>query len=243
MDGAWGDAISARTETARAHVENVKARAENIGARAENIRARAENLGANLGARANLAPEPAVPLLNIANILTIARILIVPLFLLALFAGTGHDTGWRILAAALFGLAAITDRIDGQLARKYGLVTDFGKLADPIADKALIGAALLGLSALGDLAWWITVVIIAREVGITLLRLAVVRRGVIPAGRGGKLKTLVQSVAIGVLLLPLSGLFETAGLWLMYVAAALTVVTGLDYIVQAARLWSGPARR
>jgi CDP-diacylglycerol---glycerol-3-phosphate 3-phosphatidyltransferase len=190
------------------------------------------------------ATEPAaVPLLNIANILTVARILIVPLFLLALFAGSGHNTGWRVLAAALFGLAAITDRIDGQLARKYGLVTDFGKLADPIADKALIGAALIGLSALGDLAWWITVVIIARELGITLLRLAVVRRGVIPAGRGGKLKTLVQSLAIAVLLLPLSGAFATAGLWLMYLAVALTVVTGLDYVVQAARLWSGPATR
>lgn len=189
-------------------------------------------------------PEPvvepaAVPLLNIANILTILRIAIVPLFLLALFARGGHDTGWRWGAAALFGVAAITDRIDGQLARKYGLVTDFGKLADPIADKALIGAALIGLSALHDLPWWITWVIVARELGITLLRLAVIRRGVIPAGRGGKLKTLVQSVAIGVLLLPLSGGFAAAGMDLMYVAMVLTVVTGLDYVVQAARLWFG----
>ncbi|MQY18824.1 CDP-diacylglycerol--glycerol-3-phosphate 3-phosphatidyltransferase [Nocardia macrotermitis] len=218
MDSGWSDSHHPRTETPRA--------------------------------RPNLVPappaqsaEPApVPVLNIANILTVLRILIVPLFLVALFTGTGHDTGWRILAAALFGIAAITDRIDGQVARKYGLVTDFGKLADPIADKALIGAALIGLSALGDLAWWITLVICAREIGITLLRLAVVRRGVIPAGRGGKLKTLVQSLAIAVLLLPLSGVFATAGLWLMYVAVALTVVTGLDYVVQAARLWSRPAQ-
>nr|WP_232535574.1 CDP-diacylglycerol--glycerol-3-phosphate 3-phosphatidyltransferase [Nocardia terpenica] len=181
--------------------------------------------------------------MNIANILTILRILAVPLFLLALFAAGGHDTAWRIGAAALFGLAAITDRIDGQLARKYGLVTDFGKLADPIADKALIGSALIGLSMLGDLAWWITLVICAREIGVTLLRLAVVRRGVIPAGRGGKLKTLVQSLAIAVVLLPLSGGFETAGLILMYAAVVLTVVTGLDYVVQAARLWSGPVKR
>nr|WP_246011756.1 CDP-diacylglycerol--glycerol-3-phosphate 3-phosphatidyltransferase [Nocardia mexicana] len=178
--------------------------------------------------------------MNIANILTVARILIVPLFLLALFAAGGHETGWRIVAAALFGVAAITDRIDGQLARKYGLVTDFGKLADPIADKALIGSALIGLSMLGDLAWWITLVICAREIGVTLLRLAVVRRGVIPAGRGGKLKTLVQSLAIAVMVLPLSGMFETAGLLLMYVAVALTVITGLDYVVQAARLRFGP---
>ncbi|WP_373282202.1 CDP-diacylglycerol--glycerol-3-phosphate 3-phosphatidyltransferase [Nocardia cerradoensis] len=202
-------------------------------------------------ARANLVPpqpnrtvEPsAVPLMNIANVLTVLRILIVPIFLLALFAGGGHDTGWRIAAAALFGIAAVTDRIDGQLARKYGLVTDFGKLADPIADKALIGAALIGLSALGDLPWWITVVICAREIGVTLLRLAVVRRGVIPAGRGGKAKTLVQSVAIGVLLLPLADAWASAGMALMYVAVVLTVVTGLDYVVQAARLWARPVER
>ncbi|WP_435795241.1 CDP-diacylglycerol--glycerol-3-phosphate 3-phosphatidyltransferase [Nocardia aurea] len=191
--------------------------------------------------RSTLAPgqaEPAaVPLMNIANILTMARIAIVPLFVLALFAGDGHETGWRITAAALFGIAAITDRFDGQLARKYGLVTDFGKLADPIADKALIGSALIGLSALGDVPWWITLVICGREIGITLLRLAVVRRGVIPAGRGGKLKTLVQSLAIAMVLLPLSGAAATAGTVLMYAALVLTVVTGLDYIGQAARVW------
>ncbi|WP_228002641.1 CDP-diacylglycerol--glycerol-3-phosphate 3-phosphatidyltransferase [Nocardia australiensis] len=190
--------------------------------------------------------EPVVPLMNIANVLTMMRIALVPLFVLALFADGGHQTGWRITAAALFGIAAITDRFDGQLARKYGLVTDFGKLADPIADKALIGSAVIGLSVLGDLAWWITIVICGREIGVTLLRLAVVRRGVIPAGHGGKLKTLVQSVAIAVLLLPLAGGFATAGMVLMYVAVALTVLTGLDYVGQAARVWfagsSGRAR-
>nr|WP_067448869.1 CDP-diacylglycerol--glycerol-3-phosphate 3-phosphatidyltransferase [Nocardia alba] len=186
--------------------------------------------------------EPPVPLLNIANVLTIARIVLVPLFVLALFAEGGHDTRWRVIAAAVFGLAAITDRFDGQLARKYGLVTDFGKLADPIADKALIGAALIGLSVLGDLPWWITLVICGREIGVTLLRLVVVRRGVIPAGRGGKLKTLVQSVAIALLVLPLSGVFATAGMWLMYLAVALTVITGLDYVGQAARVWLAGGR-
>ncbi|MFC9896253.1 CDP-diacylglycerol--glycerol-3-phosphate 3-phosphatidyltransferase [Nocardia sp. NPDC127579] len=189
-------------------------------------------------ARPLVAPaESDVPLLNIANVLTMFRIAIVPVFVLALFTAGGHHTGWRIAAAALFGIAAITDRFDGQLARKYGLVTDFGKLADPIADKALIGAALIGLSALGDLPWWITSVICGREIGVTLLRLVVVRRGVIPAGRGGKLKTLVQSLAIAVLLLPLSGGFVTVGMGLMYVAVALTVLTGLDYVGQAARVW------
>ncbi|MFI6773723.1 CDP-diacylglycerol--glycerol-3-phosphate 3-phosphatidyltransferase [Nocardia sp. NPDC050412] len=195
---------------------------------------------------AHAQADPVVPLMNIANVLTMLRIALVPLFVLALFVGGGHQTGWRIAAAALFGIAAITDRFDGQLARKYGLVTDFGKLADPIADKALIGSAVIGLSMLGDLAWWITLVICGREIGITLLRLVVVRRGVIPAGRGGKLKTLVQSVAIAVLLLPLHGGFATAGMALMYVAVALTVITGLDYVGQAARLWlaggSGRAR-
>lgn len=203
-------------------------------------------LAAPASLRGGLAPAPAesaVPLLNIANILTMLRIALVPLFVLVLFAGDGHQTGWRIAATALFALAAVTDRFDGQLARKYGLVTDFGKLADPIADKALIGSALIGLSLLGDLAWWMTVVICAREIGVTLLRLAVVRRGVIPAGRGGKVKTLVQSVAIGVLLLPLSGGFATAGMVLMWIALVLTVVTGLDYVGQAARLWlAGPHR-
>ncbi|WP_432278213.1 CDP-diacylglycerol--glycerol-3-phosphate 3-phosphatidyltransferase [Nocardia carnea] len=195
------------------------------------------------GERAPAPAESAVPLLNIANILTMARIALVPLFVLALFADGGHQTGWRITATLLFALAAITDRFDGQLARKYGLVTDFGKLADPIADKALIGSALIGLSILGDLPWWMTVVICAREIGITLLRLAVVRRGVIPAGRGGKLKTLVQSLAIGVLLLPLAGGFATAGMGLMWIALLLTVVTGLDYVGQAIRLWlAGPHR-
>ena len=119
--------------------------------------------------------------------------------MLVLFVGDGHSTTWRLIATGVFAVAAITDRIDGQLARKYGLVTDFGKLADPIADKALIGAALVGLSILGDLPWWVTAVIAVRELGITLLRLAVLRHAVIPAGRGGKLKTLVQTIAIGVL--------------------------------------------
>ncbi|CAM3057729.1 CDP-diacylglycerol--glycerol-3-phosphate 3-phosphatidyltransferase [Skermania piniformis] len=193
-----------------------------------------------LAARSAGGPVPGVPLLNIANILTIARIVVVPIFLAALFVGDGHDPGWRIVAGALFALAAVTDRVDGQLARRYGLVTDFGKLADPIADKALIGAALIGLSVLGDLSWWVTVVIVIREVGVTLLRFAVLRHGVIPAGRGGKLKTLVQTVAVGLYVLPLSGVSHQFAAAAMGVAVGLTVVTGLDYVVQAARLRMAP---
>ncbi|WP_072687637.1 CDP-diacylglycerol--glycerol-3-phosphate 3-phosphatidyltransferase [Rhodococcus marinonascens] len=183
--------------------------------------------------------EATVPLLNIANILTILRIFLVPVFLVVLFVDDGHTTTWRLVATGVFVVAAITDRIDGQLARKYGLVTDFGKLADPIADKALIGAALVGLSILGDLPWWVTAVIAVRELGITLLRFAVLRHAVIPAGHGGKLKTLVQSVAIGFYLLPLPDGFEIVGWILMGAAVLLTVVTGLDYVVQAVRLRAG----
>lgn len=179
------------------------------------------------------------PLLNIANVLTVIRLILVPVFLWALFAEGGHDTGWRIVATIVFAVAAITDRIDGQLARKYGLVTDFGKLADPIADKALIGAALVGLSVLGELSWWVTGIIAAREIGITVLRFAVLRHGVIPASRGGKAKTLVQAVAIGLYLLPLAGFAHTVAMWVMGLAVALTVLTGLDYLAQAARLRAG----
>ncbi|MGC0363660.1 CDP-diacylglycerol--glycerol-3-phosphate 3-phosphatidyltransferase [Rhodococcus sp. 27YEA15] len=180
-----------------------------------------------------------VPLFNIANILTMIRIVLVPVFLLALFADDGHSTGWRLGAMGIFVVAAITDRIDGQLARKYGLVTDFGKLMDPIADKALIGAALIGLSMLGDLSWWVTGVIIARELGITLLRFAVLRHAVIPAGKGGKLKTLVQAVAIGFYLCPLPDGWSTVSSALMAAAVVLTVATGAEYVVQAIRLRVG----
>ena len=180
-------------------------------------------------------PEPAVPLLNIANVLTTARIAIVPVFLWALFEDGGHNTAWRITAFVLFAIAAVTDRVDGQLARRYGLVTDFGKLADPIADKALIGAALVGLSMLGDLSWWVTLIIAVRELGITALRFSVLRHGVIPASRGGKLKTLVQTFAIGFYLLPLPSALSFLCAALMGVAVVLTVVTGLDYVIQAVR--------
>jgi CDP-diacylglycerol--glycerol-3-phosphate 3-phosphatidyltransferase len=115
------------------------------------------------------------------------------------------------------------------------MVTEFGKLADPIADKALIGAALIGLSLLGDLPWWVTVVILVREIGVTVLRFAVIRGGVIPASRGGKLKTLVQAVAIGLFVLPLTGPWLTAAWALMWAAIVLTVLTGVDYVVSAIR--------
>lgn len=182
--------------------------------------------------------DPVVPrarVANIANVLTGIRMVLVPVFLVALFVGDGHETTWRITAFAIFAVAVITDHFDGALARSYGMVTEFGTLADPIADKALIGSALIGLSLLGDLPWWVTVVIVVRELGVTLLRLVVLRRGVIPASRGGKLKTLVQAVAIGLFIMPLSGVWLTVAWSLMMAAVVLTVMTGIDYFVSAFR--------
>ncbi|HWO61133.1 MAG TPA: CDP-diacylglycerol--glycerol-3-phosphate 3-phosphatidyltransferase [Umezawaea sp.] len=183
--------------------------------------------------------EPAatpVPLLNIANILTMSRLVLVPVFLAALFAADGQQTTWRLAAFAVFAIASFTDHVDGNLARKHGLITDFGKIADPIADKALTGAALVGLSLLGELPWWVTVVIAVREIGVTLLRFWVIRHGVIPASRGGKLKTLVQVFAIGLYVLPLPALMVPVAEVLMGAAVILTVVTGVDYVVRAVRL-------
>jgi len=183
--------------------------------------------------------DPAVPsvsVLNIANALTLLRLLLVPLFAVALFAGDGHETSWRVIACLIFIVASVTDLVDGDLARKRNLITEFGKLMDPIADKALMGTALVGLSALGDLAWWITIVILVREVGVTLLRFSVVRHGVIPASRGGKLKTLLQAWAIGLLVLPLTGFWHGVALVVLAGALVMTVVTGVDYVYRAYRL-------
>lgn len=173
---------------------------------------------------------------NIANALTMARLLLVPVFAAVLFHGDGHETGWRIAACVVFVVASATDRLDGELARKRGLVTEFGKLADPIADKALVGTALVGLSLLGDLAWWVTVVILVREVGVTVLRIWVIRHGVIAASRGGKVKTLLQGVAIGLYLLPLSGWLHVLAEVVMGAAIALALITGADYVARAVRL-------
>ena len=182
-------------------------------------------------------PEPAaIPLVNVANLLTVSRLILVPVFLLTLFAGDGHATGWRVVATAVFTVASITDNLDGRLARKLGLVTDFGKIADPIADKALTGTALVGLSMLGDLSWWVTVVVLVREIGITLLRFVVIRHGVMPAGRGGKVKTAVQALAILLYILPLTGTAHAIAVVVMACAVVLTVATGIDYLAQAYRL-------
>jgi CDP-diacylglycerol---glycerol-3-phosphate 3-phosphatidyltransferase len=194
-------------------------------------------------------PAGAPPTLNIANVLTGVRLVLVPVFLAALFVDHGRSVDWRLAAFGVFAVAAFTDRLDGELARRRGLVTAFGTVADPIADKALIGSALVGLSVLGMVPWWATVVMMGREIGVTLLRFAVLRHGIIPASRGGKAKTLVQSLAIGFYLLPLPELIgaATAVAWvrgaLLAAALALAVVTGLDYVLRALRLRaSAPVR-
>ncbi|MBV8789028.1 MAG: CDP-diacylglycerol--glycerol-3-phosphate 3-phosphatidyltransferase, partial [Mycobacterium sp.] len=138
----------------------------------------------------------------------------------------------------IFALACITDRLDGLLARNYGMATEFGAFVDPIADKTLVGSALIGLSMLGDLPWWVTIVIMAREVGVTVLRLLVIRRGVIPASWGGKVKTVVQVLAIGLFILPWTttpGPFRVAAAVVMGIAIVLTVITGIDYVVSTVR--------
>jgi CDP-diacylglycerol--glycerol-3-phosphate 3-phosphatidyltransferase len=196
-----------------------------------------------------LVPDPAgVPpqtarLMNLANGVTMLRLLLVPFFAAALLHEDGRSDHWRVLAWGIFAIASVTDRIDGDLARRRGLVTDFGKLADPIADKALIGTALIILSGLDLLPWWVTVVILTREVGVTLLRFWVIRHGVIPASRGGKLKTLLQAVGIGSYVLPLPSWLHWFAVVTMAAALVLTIVTGIDYVARAVRLRRASLRR
>lgn len=159
-----------------------------------------------------------------------------PLFLLVLFLHGGTHPGWRTVAALVFVVASLTDRVDGNLARRRGLVTDFGAVADPIADKALTGSALVGLSLLGELPWWVTALIVVRELGVTGLRFWVLRYGVIPASRGGKAKTFAQAVAIGLYVLPLPTALDLLLSAVLGVALVLTVATGMDYVIRALRL-------
>jgi CDP-diacylglycerol--glycerol-3-phosphate 3-phosphatidyltransferase len=191
---------------------------------------------------AGTAPSP----WNVANALTALRIALVPVFALLLVHEGGDDPAWRLAAWLAFTAAVVTDRLDGEIARRHGLVTDFGKVADPIADKALVGTALVLLSVLGELSWWITLVVLGRELGITLLRFVVIRHGVMPASHGGKIKTVLQSTAIGLYLLPLGAWFgswaTTLAWWVMLAAVVVTVATGADYVVQAVRLRRGSAR-
>jgi CDP-diacylglycerol--glycerol-3-phosphate 3-phosphatidyltransferase len=176
---------------------------------------------------------------NIANIITAVRILLVPVFVIVL-AADNHELGaLRWIATVLFVVTIATDALDGHLARSRNLISNVGIILDPIADKALTGAALVMLSVLAELPWWVTIVILVREIGITVFRFAVLSKSVIPASRGGKLKTVMQSVAISLALAPFPALLGDWVNWLnvatMTIVVLLTVVTGIDYLWQAWR--------
>ncbi|MGY2081625.1 CDP-diacylglycerol--glycerol-3-phosphate 3-phosphatidyltransferase [Modestobacter sp. SYSU DS0657] len=194
------------------------------------------------GADPAATPPQSTRLVNLPNALTVLRLLMVPLLALLLLTDGGMDDDRRIWATVFFVLAIITDWYDGMIARRTNQVTEFGKLADPIADKALTGTALVGLSILGLLPWWVTVVILFRELGVTVLRFWVIRHGVIAASRGGKAKTVLQSLAIGLYMLPLTGVLASARWWVMAAALVLTVITGIDYVYRALTLRRTSAR-
>lgn len=176
--------------------------------------------------------------LNVPNALTVLRIVMVPVFLVVLF-NNPDDFGWRLVATAVFVVAILTDLADGYIARKHNLVTDFGKLWDPVADKALTGAAFIALGILDELSWIIIVLILVREWGITWLRAAIAKHGIMAANKGGKLKTVTQSVALGLYLLGRDNLPEwlsVVALVIMIIALALTLLTGITYIFSALKI-------
>lgn len=177
-------------------------------------------------------PGAEVPVLNIANVLTVLRIVLVPVFVVLFFVADAQDPWWRVGAFVVFVFAMATDYVDGYLARRLGLVTDFGKIADPIADKALMAAAMISLSLVHELFWWVTIVILVREVGITLWRLFGVDH-VVAASKGGKLKTVTQTLGLGMLILPLPHWIWPVEWAVIGVALVLTVYTGIDYLVKA----------
>jgi CDP-diacylglycerol---glycerol-3-phosphate 3-phosphatidyltransferase len=187
----------------------------------------------------NRAASRPVPLVNAANALTASRLVLVPVFVALAIVSAMIHPGWRAAACLVFLVASLTDFVDGWIARRYGLVTSFGKVADPIADKALTGTALVLLSAYGLLPWWVTVLILAREFGVTAMRFWVIRQGVIAASRGGKLKTGLQIAAIAWYLWPFPEPLDLAAPWLMGAAVVVTLATGLDYAARAVRLHRG----
>lgn len=173
---------------------------------------------------------------NLPNLLTSLRIVLVPFLGWALLHDGGESVLWRTVAFAVFTVAMVTDKIDGDLARKHDIVTDFGKIADPIADKAMTGMALIGLSVVGDVWWWVTILVLAREWSVTLLRLSVARNVVLAANQSGKIKTTLQAVALALLILPLrqvEGALDVPGEVLFYLSQA-TLAAAV-----AMTLWSG----
>jgi CDP-diacylglycerol--glycerol-3-phosphate 3-phosphatidyltransferase len=172
---------------------------------------------------------------NLPNALTLGRILAVP-GVTAVLLTSGASVAGRLLAVGLFAAACLTDLIDGWLARRWDQVTAFGVMADPVADKALVGAAMVTLSLLGEVPWWATLVVLGREAAVTAVRLLVLRHGLLPATRGGKLKCLTQNLAVVLYVLPLPPVGQSVRLPVLLLAVVCTIVTGLDYLARAVRL-------
>ena len=204
-----------------------------------NSSARPDRVAGSMSGRIVSRGEGPASNANIANIITVIRILLAPVFIWLLLVDDGDLGVIRVIAAILFVVTIATDSLDGYLARSRNLVSNVGIILDPIADKALTGAALVMLSVLAELPWWITIVILVREIGITVFRFAVLSKSVIPASRGGKLKTVMQSVAITLALAPFPALLGDWVNWLniatMTIVVLLTVATGIDYLWQAWR--------
>lgn len=187
-----------------------------------------------------MTAEQQVSNFNLPNVLTTIRIVFIPVFLWALFKSQYEPNAWLWAAFALFVLLMATDKLDGYLARSRNLITNFGKIADPIADKALMISALVSLNILGAFGWWITILIVIRELGITIWRFFQLKAGkVVPASKGGKLKTVLQSVAVALFLVPVGGFIPQVALLVMLVALAVTVVTGIQYLLDARKLNQG----
>lgn len=171
--------------------------------------------------------------MNLPNALTIFRILALPFCAWALFQKDGQDPTWQIIAWTMFFVVGMTDVLDGRIARRRNQISNFGIILDPIADKAFIATALIGLSILGKMPWWVTLLILVREIGVTILRFAVIKREVISANRGGKLKSLLQNFSVGFYILPLPESLYLPRDILLGIAIVLTIWTGLQYFRQA----------
>ncbi|ARU46333.1 CDP-diacylglycerol--glycerol-3-phosphate 3-phosphatidyltransferase [Corynebacterium silvaticum] len=182
-------------------------------------------------------PEHKPSNFNVPNVLTSLRIIVIPLFAWLVISGDGQHVSWMWWSLGVFVALMITDKLDGDIARAKNLVTDFGKIADPIADKALMITALVCLNIVGLVGWWVTAIIVVRELGITFWRMGELRKGnVVPASKGGKIKTTLQSLAVALYLIPLSGVFSVVQFLVMLAAVAITVITGVQYLIDARRL-------
>jgi CDP-diacylglycerol--glycerol-3-phosphate 3-phosphatidyltransferase len=164
------------------------------------------------------------------NTLTVTRILLIPFGVYTLFYDGGGNATYQLISYAIFFTLGMTDIVDGRWARHSNKITPLGTFLDPVADKALIGAAMISLSILDRFPWWITILILTREIGITLFRLLVIKNGVIPASKGGKIKTLLQNFGVGFFILPLPAWLDWFKYGFISVAIILTITSAYDYL-------------